>query len=193
MTKETPAVPIGRTETVHIDSVIPYWRNPRNLNQEAVEAVRQSIERYGYAQPIVVDSSYTIIIGHTRYTAMRKLEVTELPVMVVDHLSKAEVKQLRVIDNKSGEFAFWDFNKLMDEITDKDSEFLRHMFSEVIGHEEESDEEAAANDFSQPAIEWESVDPTVEFVCPSCYHEWETEVTRENIMSGVIKSKEVQS
>lgn len=182
----------GRMERVGLDRVIPYWRNPRNLSNEAVEAVKTSIEEYGYNQPIVVDNDYTIIIGHTRYAAMRRMEQAEIDVVVADHLTPQQVKQLRVIDNRSGEYAFWDFDKLQEEISDSDSELLAELFPEILSQLESENGQG-------PTIEWgegdagenpymTEVDPEVEFVCPSCFHEWETVVTRDQIMSGLIVS-----
>src|SRR6059058_4639851 len=110
-----------RPERVSIDKIIPYWRNPRVLSEEAVAAVASSIAQYGYAQPVVVDADMTIIIGHTRYAAMRQLNYAEIDVLVVDYLSSQEIKQLRVVDNRAGEYAFWDFEKLQEEIGDAES------------------------------------------------------------------------
>jgi len=178
----------GELETVHIDKVIPYWRNPRRLNQEAVEAVQESIQRYGYVQPIVVDKDFTIIIGHTRYAAMRRLEVTQVQVQKVDYLTSLQVKQLRVIDNKAGEYAFWDFDKLLAEIQRSDSELLNSLFPDVLDADEGLDGGQGKN-FLEDIFkaDWEQQDRNVEFVCPSCFHEWIQEVTRDQVMAGTIK------
>lgn len=177
----------GKIEKVNIDKVVPYWRNPRRLSEAAVTAVKSSIEQYGYAQPVVVDSDYVIIIGHTRYAAMRRLNLEELDVLVADHLNPTQAKQLRVIDNRAGEYAFWDFNKLQEEVTAAESELLTELFPEFL-------EEFQSADGSGPTpVSWESepeVDSAVEFVCPSCFHEWEAEVTREQILSGFIPANE---
>jgi ParB-like chromosome segregation protein Spo0J len=185
----------GRIERIELDRVVPYWRNPRNLSNEAVEAVKTSIEEYGYNQPIVVDKDYTIIIGHTRYAAMRRMEQAEVDVVVADHLTPQQVKQLRVVDNRAGEYAFWDFDKLQEEVADMDSQLLADLFPEILSHLQNDE---AGNG---PTVDWATeeedplagVDPEVEFVCPKCFHEWETTVTREQIMSGIIESKKEAS
>ena len=51
---------------VNINDIKPYWRNPRK-NDNAVIAVKESIKKYGYTVPIILDSNMTIIAGHTRY------------------------------------------------------------------------------------------------------------------------------
>jgi ParB-like chromosome segregation protein Spo0J len=91
------------TRVLSLDDIVPYWRNPRVVTDDAVNAVAESIERYGYTQPIVVDAENVIVIGHTRYAALRRLGATEAPVMTVTTLSPTQVKQLRVIDNKAHE------------------------------------------------------------------------------------------
>lgn len=97
-----------------ISAIKPYWRNPRR-NENAVEAVKQSVRDYGYNQPIVVDSKNVIVVGHTRYKALLELGVTEVPVVVVD-LPPDKVKEYRIADNKSGEIATWDMQALISEL-----------------------------------------------------------------------------
>lgn len=178
----------GSIERVGIDKVVPYWRNPRKLSNEAVEAVKTSIEAYGYSQPVVVDKDYVIVIGHTRYSAMRRLDVPEIDVIVANHLTPTQIKQLRVVDNRSGEYAFWDFDKLQDEIADSDSELLAGLFPEILEAMLDSEGKGGLPVDWEVKDEMADVDPQVEFVCPSCFHEWETTVTREQIMAGTIES-----
>lgn len=193
------ALKVGTPERVHIDRVIPYWRNPRHLSSEAVEAVKKSIEQYGYSQPIVVDNENVIIIGHTRYSALRRMGVEEIDIVKADHLTQYQTKQLRVIDNKAGEYSLWDFEKLSSEITGLDNELLVALFPEAAhwgegaGTSYEVTEEETSGDGRH--TDWQDVIPSVEFVCPSCYHEWETVVNREDVMNGRIGQKpgEVQA
>ena len=174
-----------RAERVSINRVVPYWRNPRVLSEEAVAAVAASIQQYGYAQPIVVDADMTIIIGHTRYAALRQLQFEEADVLVVDYLSSQEIKQLRVVDNRAGEYAFWDFEKLQEEIGQSESKLLTDLFPEILGEFDPDGRSIVTRDFNTSPEE--EVDPQVDFVCPKCFHEWETTVTRDQIMSGRIE------
>lgn len=102
--------------TVNLDLVKPYWRNPRK-NEDAVDAVTNSIKKYGMNVPLVVDKNYVILSGHTRYKAMRALGITEAPVVVVD-ISEKKAKQFRIADNKAHEFSEWDVETLRGEIED---------------------------------------------------------------------------
>jgi hypothetical protein len=178
----------GTLEIAHIDSVIPYWRNPRRLNQDAVEAVEQSLRKYGYVQPIVVDKDMTIIIGHTRYAALRRLRVDQVQVLKLTHLTTAQVKQLRIIDNKAGEYAFWDFDKLLEEIQLSDSELINALFPDVLEADQfEAGSSATAIVDEAFSTEWDAQDTSVEFVCPNCFHEWIQEVTRDMVMARSIR------
>ena len=94
----------------------PYDVNPRLITSESVGAVAESIEKFGFRQPIVVDDDGVIIIGHTRYWAAHRLALETVPVHVAEGLSEEETAGLRLVDNRSGEFSNWDADLLEDEI-----------------------------------------------------------------------------
>ena len=98
-----------------IDSIRPYENNPRQ-NDDAVAAVAESIRQLGFRQPIVVDGDGVIVIGHTRWRAAKHLGMTEVPVHVAEGLSSDQVRALRIADNKTGEIAEWDLDKLAIEL-----------------------------------------------------------------------------
>lgn len=179
----------GQIQRVDIDSVIPYWRNPRQVTGEAVEALRRSLMEYGYSQPIVVDGNMSIIIGHTRYAAMRKLKAEQVDVMVVDYLSDSQVKELRVLDNRAAEYTSWDLDKLVTELGEMDSELLTALFPDVSVDTGVTEEKSYIEDTRDFSKEWEAVDTSVEFVCPTCFHTWEVEVSREEVLDGKVKEK----
>lgn len=103
-----------KIEKRNIDLIKPYWRNPRN-NDKALEAVKESIRRYGYNQPIVVDTENVIIAGHTRYKALRQLGYKNVAVVVLD-IDEDKAKQYRIADNKTAEMSEWDDDLLMFEL-----------------------------------------------------------------------------
>lgn len=93
----------------------PYANNPR-LNDGAVDAVAASIKEFGFKVPIVVDSDGVIVTGHTRLKAAKKLGIDTVPVIVADDLAPEQVKAFRLADNKTGELAQWDLDKLEIEL-----------------------------------------------------------------------------
>lgn len=102
-------------QQLDIKKIRPYGKNPRK-NDKAVKVVVESIERYGFQQPIVVDKTFEIIVGHTRYKAAQELNLTEVPVLVADTLTDEQVQAYRIADNKTNEYAQWDDNLLAEEL-----------------------------------------------------------------------------
>lgn len=103
-------------EYVALSEVIPYANNPRNNTEEAVEKVAASIREFGFRNPIVVDKENTIICGHTRYQAAKRLKLDNVPIIRVTDLTPAQVRAYRIADNKVSEYATWDFQQLSVEI-----------------------------------------------------------------------------
>jgi DNA modification methylase len=98
-----------------ISSIRPYSNNPR-LNDAAVDAVAQSIQEFGWRQPIVVDAEGVIVCGHTRYKAALKLGLETVPVHVATDLTSEQIKAYRLADNKSAERSDWDYDLLPVEL-----------------------------------------------------------------------------
>lgn len=110
------AIPANlRVKYAPIDDVRPYEDNPRH-NDEAVEAVAASIREFGWKQPIVVDADGTIIVGHTRWKAAKRLGMDEVPVVVASDLTPEQCAAYRLADNKVGELAEWDQALLAQEL-----------------------------------------------------------------------------
>lgn len=103
-----------KVETRPLGTIKPYWRNPRK-NDQAVAAVRKSIERYGFLQPIVVDPDGVIIAGHTRFRALLDMEAKEAPVVVAD-LDDQKAKEYRIADNATSDLSEWDMTPLIIEL-----------------------------------------------------------------------------
>lgn len=111
---------------MRLTDIKPYARNPRK-NDQAVDAVANSIREFGFKVPIVVDARHEIVAGDTRYKAAKTLGMTEVPCIVADDLTPQQVKAFRLADNKVGEIAGWDFDLLaieLEEITDFDMEMF---------------------------------------------------------------------
>ena len=107
-----------------------YENNPR-FNDEAVDAVAASIKEFGFKVPIIVDKDNVIIAGHTRLKAAKKLLMGEVPTIIADDLNEEQIKAFRLADNKVGELASWDFDKLYDEMKDINMDMLEFGFEEL--------------------------------------------------------------
>ena len=101
--------------TLNITDIKPYWRNPRQ-NDGAIAAVKQSIETFGFNQPIILDADNVIIAGHTRYKALQELGIKKIPCVIKADLSAQDAKAYRIADNKTSELSIWDMDKLIPEL-----------------------------------------------------------------------------
>lgn len=120
-----------------IDEIIPYEKNPRK-NDNAVDKVAESIKEFGFKVPIIIDKDHIIIAGHTRYKAAKKLDIKKVPVIMAEDLTEEQVKAFRIMDNKSSEFATWDYEALLVEmeslkLEDYNLELTGFDFNEIEG------------------------------------------------------------
>jgi ParB-like chromosome segregation protein Spo0J len=90
-----------------LDKLIPYYRNPRK-NDGAVDRMAASIREFGFKIPILTRSSGEIVDGHLRLKAAQKLGMPEVPVILCDEWSEAQVKAFRLMVNRSVTWADWD-------------------------------------------------------------------------------------
>ncbi|MGD1095114.1 MAG: site-specific DNA-methyltransferase [Bryobacteraceae bacterium] len=99
-----------------VSKLIPYTRNPRTHSESQVAQIAASIEQFGFNNPILVDTKAGIIAGHGRLLAARKLELTEVPVIVLDHLTEAQKRAYIIADNQLALNAGWDDDLLREEL-----------------------------------------------------------------------------
>lgn len=107
-----------RIELWPVDRLTPYERNARTHSPEQVAKIAASIVEFGFNNPILVDSGQGIIAGHGRMAAARRLNLPEVPVIVLDHLSESQRRAYVLADNRLAELAGWDMQLLADELRD---------------------------------------------------------------------------
>ena len=98
-----------------ISEIKPYKDNPREISQEAVKKVKNSISEFGNNQPIVVDQNNVIVVGHTRWKALKQLNKTKAFV-IKKEFDKNKAVAYRIMDNRSGAESKWDKQLLMSEL-----------------------------------------------------------------------------
>lgn len=104
-----------------IDDITPYYNNPRR--HDNISEVKESIRRVGFRGGIWVDPNHVIIAGHGRFMAAKELGMKEIPVTVISDLSEAEIKYLRIKDNRASDQSSWDeeaYLKEIEELRDMD-------------------------------------------------------------------------
>lgn len=100
---------------VDIHSIQPYEFNPRD-NAGAIAAVAESIKTFGFLVPVVIDRNGVLVAGHTRVEAAKTLNMTDVLAIPAEHLTEEQVNAFRLVDNKVGELAKWDFDLLAGEV-----------------------------------------------------------------------------
>ena len=99
--------------------IVPYANNTKKHDETQIKNVAESIKKYGWVQPIVIDNDGTIVIGHCRALAAERLGIEEVPCVVVSDLTEDEINALRIVDNKTNESP-WDFDLLSAELPEID-------------------------------------------------------------------------
>ena len=99
-----------------VDSLIPYARNARTHSEEQIAQIAASIREFGWTNPILTDGDKGVIAGHGRLAAARKLELTEVPVIELGHLSPEQKKAYILADNRIALNSGWDEELLKLEL-----------------------------------------------------------------------------
>ncbi len=102
--------------TLPIGEVHPYESGSHEITP-SIEPLKKSIAQFGIQQPILIDTTHTIVAGNAIYKACVELGYTEVPVVVLAELTDEQIKQYRIADNKTSEFARWNEDKLKKELS----------------------------------------------------------------------------
>jgi ParB family chromosome partitioning protein len=107
-----------------VSELIPYINNSRNHSEEQINQIASSIKEFGFTNPILIDQDNSIIAGHGRLQAVKKLGYEEVSCIVISGLSKTQIKALIIADNQLALNASWDIDKLSLELDSlKDDNF----------------------------------------------------------------------
>jgi DNA modification methylase len=99
-----------------VEDLIPYVNNSRKHSEEQVAQIASSIKEFGWTNPILIDGTNSIIAGHGRLMAARKLKMEEVPTIELSHLTDTQRKALVIADNKLALNADWDTTLLTIEL-----------------------------------------------------------------------------
>lgn len=103
-------------EILHIDKLIPYCRNSREHSDEQVAQIAASMKEFGFVNPVLIDEAGTIIAGHGRVLAARKLKIIDIPCIRLSHLSDTQKRAYVIVDNQLGLNATWNWDMLSVEV-----------------------------------------------------------------------------
>lgn len=123
-----------KIETRLVADLILYAANSRTHSDAQVAQIAASIKEFGWTNPILIDDDNTIIAGHGRLLAARKLGMEEVPAIILDHLTKAQQRALVIADNQLALNAGWDMDMLKAEIEDLN---LENFNLELLGFDDD--------------------------------------------------------
>ena len=156
-----------------IGQIKPYKKNPRK-NEKAVPEVVKSLREFGFRQPLVVDSSMVLIVGHTRLLAAKELGLASVPVHIASTLTPAQVRAYRIADNRSHDRSEWDvtlLNEELGELFEMDEKFdIEFMDFGDFGPGEEKEKEIKEGSKELDEEEFSEFDHK----CPKCGFEYDS-------------------
>ena len=116
MKQKPPLPPREGLERMKVSDLKPHERNPRTHSKTQIRQIADSIRRFGFTNPVLVDAENRIIAGHGRVEAARLLKMTDVPTIRIDRFSEAERRAYIIADNRLAELAGWDEELLALEL-----------------------------------------------------------------------------
>jgi ParB-like chromosome segregation protein Spo0J len=164
--------PQPKIEEIKVDDLIPYATNSRTHSAEQVAQIAASMVEFGWTNPVLIDTRGTIVAGHGRVMAARKLGMETVPCIRLGHLSPGQVRAYVIADNKLAMNAGWDEEMLKAELnilkeegfdiglTGFTEDEMSRLFNEVVEPDQPSDFNEVGEDIK------------TDFRCPKCSYEW---------------------
>ncbi|MBI1213836.1 MAG: hypothetical protein GC190_20435 [Alphaproteobacteria bacterium] len=110
--------PADKVERRSVAQLLPHAKNSRTHTAKQVDQIAASIEKWGFTNPVLIDEAGTIIAGHGRVLAAKKLKLAEVPVMVAAGWSDEDKRAYLIADNQLALNAGWDVAVLKSELSD---------------------------------------------------------------------------
>lgn len=138
---------VAKVQEVEIDRLKPYEKNTKIHGEEQIEKLCESIRRFGFISPVLIDGDMNVIAGHGRLMAAKRLRMEKVPCLLVDGLTEKQRRAYIIADNRLGEYSEWNLDLVAEEIGDLQLEeadigFLEFQFDKP----EEGDEEPEGTD-----------------------------------------------
>lgn len=150
-----------------VEELQVYDNNPRN-HDETVAAVAKSIKDYGFLTPILIDKNNVIIDGEAQLKAAIECSHEKVPCIIADELTDDEVREVRLVLNKTQDLTTWTFDKLAAELEAVNIDLSAYKFPDL----SDMDLNVSDDDFLQDTeIVKEREKKTA--ICPNCGHEFE--------------------
>ena len=159
-----------------VNELTPYARNAR-INDKTVPYLVNSIKRFGFKVPLVIDEKGVVVCGHTRLKAALECGMARVPCVLADDLTEDEIKAFRLAYNKIQEMSGWDFGLLDQELDELRELGFGDEEMKELGFGDASD--VNPDDFFEDDNTGDGADKepkTIECTCPECGHKFTQEV-----------------
>ena len=123
---DLPIIGPKRLEYIALADLVPHDRNARTHSKKQLKQIADSITRFGFTNPVLVDGNNSIVAGHGRVEAAKLLGMTRVPILRFEHMTDAEKRAYVIADNRLAELAGWDNSLLsleLEAIAELDDEF----------------------------------------------------------------------
>ena len=113
-------------QNIKLTDIRAYKNNPKLHNRAQVAKIRESIREFGFINPVLLDENLEIIAGHGRVAAAQCAGMTEVPAIILSHLTEAQKRAYRIADNKLTELGKWSIELLnleFSELSNLDLDF----------------------------------------------------------------------
>lgn len=143
---------MSKEAEIKIEEIKPYKKNAKKHPVKQIRQIADSIKKFGFNQPLVLDEKKVIIVGHGRFEAAKILKLKSVPCVIVS-LSPKHAKAYRLADNKLNE-SDWDMDLVIEELKELDEDILeltgfdKDLMAEI--EEDEFDAEAEYNKIKKP-------------------------------------------
>lgn len=121
-----------KLELININKLIPHANNARTHSSDQIKKIQSSLREFGFINPVLIDKDCGIIAGHGRVEAARREGMTEIPCVLVEHLTEAQKKAYIIADNRLALDAEWDMEILkieLEELKEADFDILMTGFN----------------------------------------------------------------
>lgn len=161
-----------KIEQVAVEKLIPYARNSRTHSDEQVAQIAASIREFGFTNPVLIAADDTVIAGHGRLLAARKLNLSDVPCIRLGHLTETQKRAYVIADNKLALNAGWDSELLKVELEALDAESFS---ATLTGFSLSEIESMLVEPNFEPGTEDDQgqLDQTEPIICPKCSHQFQ--------------------
>lgn len=173
-----------KIEKINIGEIIEYSGNAKEHPEWQVEQIKNSIQEFGFNDPIAIDENNTIIEGHGRYLALKELGYKEIEVIRLNHLSEEQKAAYAIAHNKLTMNTEFDIERLQYELNKLE---VNDFDLSVLGFEQSELDEILQEEMEELEIGDEDTDNTevkrTKLICPCCNHIAEKSEFKE-VMDG---------